>query len=372
MSHRPGARTVDRIERGSVTRNGRHGSMLFLAVVCLSCLVSGCSLLGGGRERASTIEEVVEPYVAKFVHADGPGLAIAVTRDDSVLFEEGYGLADIGAGLAVDRATRFYLASVSKQITATAVLLLHENGSLSLDDRVVDTFPEAPVSWSEIAVHHLLTHQSGLTEYLELPERAGWTNQDVLDFAVQTDPEFAPGTRFRYSNTGYVVLAVLVERIAGVPFQTFVRTRIFEPLGMDQSVVADPSRPPIPLRALGYWSDGQLHDYPLMTMGDGGIFASLRDMEVWAMAELDAELLSPETLALAFTSHEDRGYGYGWFVDRYERRKRVYHSGALVGYAARIALIPEEDLAVVVLSNGTFREEVPELADRVLSFYLSK
>jgi len=289
---------------------------------------------------------------------------------DSVVFEQGYGMADLEAQRAVKHDTRFYLASVSKQFTAMAVLLLHEDGLIEFDDPIVRTFPEAPDSWNGITVHHLLTHQSGIPEYLEHPEVAGGTNQDVLEFAVRSGPEFTPGDRYRYSNTGYVLLAILVERISEMPFEAFVHERLFTPLGMNHSVVADESRPIVPKRAVGYWPNGELHDYPLRTMGDGGIFSSLNDLEKWIMALADSQPVSAELLDLAFTSHEGRGYGYGWFISEFEGRKRIGHGGELVGYATRLTLIPEAHLAVIVLSNGTFRDEVRELVERVLSFYL--
>ena len=335
-----------------------------------SCLFLFSSSCDSNQEQLSTIGEVVDTHVNQFVDLDGPGLAVAVMHHGNVIFEKGYGMADIGAHVNVGRDTRFYLASVSKQITSMAVLLLYEDGLIDLEDKIVSTFPEAPETWNQITIHHLLTHQSGIVEYLKLPDKANWTNQDVFNVVINYDPEFAPGDKYKYSNTGYLLLAMLVERISGLPFETFVYEKIFSRLGMSQSMVADPSKPVIPLRAVGYWPDGNLHDYPLLTMGDGGIFSSLNDMEIWLRSLLNSELLLPETLDLAFTSYNGRGYGYGWNVGKIKGRKRLYHAGALVGYAAHVSLISEEELAVVVLSNGTFREEVPELAEKILFFYL--
>jgi CubicO group peptidase (beta-lactamase class C family) len=304
------------------------------------------------------------------VHVDGPGLAVAVIYHGNVVFEKGFGMADIDAGFSVERDSRFYLASVSKQITSMAVMLLYEDGLIDFEDRIVNTFPEAPETWNQITIHHLLTHQSGIVEYLKLPDKANWTNQDVFNVVINYAPEFTPGEQYKYSNTGYLLLAMLVERISGLPFENFVHEKIFTPLGMNQSMVFDPSRPVVPLRAVGYWSNSNLHDYPLLTMGDGGIFSSLNDMEKWIMGLFNSNLLKPETLDLAFTSYKGRGYGYGWNVGKIKGRKRLHHAGGLVGYSTHVSLIPDEELAIIVLSNGTFREEVPELADRILHFYL--
>lgn len=344
--------------------------VLRVVVIASPWLLSGCAALSGPNEQPSTIGEVIDTEVGQFVRPDGPGVAVAVMRSGGVVFEKGYGMADLAAPLPVGRDTRFYLASVAKQITSMAVMLLYEEGLVEFDDEIISVFPEGPESWNPITLHHLLTHQSGIAEYLELPATAYWTNEDVLAHAVEQDLEFTPGERYEYSNTGYVLLAMLVERISGLPFQTFVQERIFTPLDMNQSVVADPSRPTIPLRAVGYWPDGDLHDYPLLTMGDGGIFSSLSDMEIWIAGLRSSELVAPETLDLAFTSHEGRGYGYGWFVGHSNGMKRLDHAGALVGYATYVSMIPDADLALVVLSNGTFRDQVPELAARILYFYL--
>ncbi len=350
---------LPRRDRGRLFRR----SVSLVLVICASGFAAGC-------RAPATLPEVVDGYAPQFVRDDGPGLAIAVLQRGEVVLESCFGRADLRDSSAVGPDTCFYLASVSKPFTAMAVMLLVQDGRIELEDPVTGHFPEAPASWSGITVHHLLTHQSGLREYLELPAVVGWTNQDVLDFAVGTAPEFPPGHRYAYSNTGYVLLAMLVERVSGTPFDVFVRNRIFAPLGMQRSVVYGESRPVVPDRAVGYLPDGALHDYPLRTMGDGGFFCSLRDMETWVLALGDSRMLSAEALELVFTSHAELGYGYGWFVGELRGRRRLHHAGALVGYATHVTWIPEEQLAVIVLSNGTFRDEVPELAYRVLSFCL--
>ena len=389
-SNDPGAtrrraqRDIERVKRASYLRPDQERlgpvlrrscfalrEVLRIVVFATPWFLGACASTSGPHERPSTIGEVVDTEVGQFVRPDGPGVAVAVMRNGSVVFEKGYGMADLEAPLPVGRDSRFYLASVSKQITSMAVMLLYEDGLIAFDDEIIEVLPEAPESWSPITIHHLLTHQSGIGEYLELPATSNWTNDDVLAHAVEQDLEFTPGERYEYSNTGYVLLAVLVERISGLPFETYVHERIFAPLGMSQSVVADPSRPAVPMRAVGYWPNGGLHDYPLRTMGDGGIFSSLNDMEIWMSGLGSSGLVSQETLGLAFTSHEGHGYGYGWVVGELEGMKHLYHAGALVGYAARVSVIPSEQLALVVLSNGTFRDEVPDLAARILYFYLA-
>lgn len=344
--------------------------VLLIAAIFVSSLALSCASRLTCPVQQSTIAEVVDNYARGFVRKDGPGLAVAVVRGDSVALERYFGIADLETKLAVGPNTRFYLASVTKQITAMAVMLLHEDGLIEFDDRISGYFPEAPETWSGITVHHLLTHQSGIAEYLELPKVAGWSNQDVLDLVVERAPQFTPGQEYRYSNSGYVLLALLVERVSKIPFQEFVHERIFVPLGMRQSVVFDESGPVVPSRAVGYWPDGRLHDYPLRSMGDGGIYSSLNDLQTWVVAVSDSGPVSSETLRLAFKPHRGRGYGYGWFVDKFKGRKRLYHAGALVGYATHVSMIPEEGLAVIVLSNGTFRDEVPDLVERILCFYL--
>jgi CubicO group peptidase (beta-lactamase class C family) len=320
-------------------------------------------------------EEIIDDLISRAVQPDDPGMVVLAIRDGVAILERAYGLASLETGSPATTDTRFYLASVSKQFTAMAVMILKERGQLEFDDPIRDIFPEGPAEWDGITIHHLLTHQSGIIDYFagldyDFPALNGFTNQDVLDFVVTQNLEFTPGSQYKYSNSGYVLLALLVERVSALPFHTFVRENIFAPLGMDQSVVYDESRPEVPRRAIGYTHDGQLNDYFLLTMGDGGIFSTTEDLMLWDQALYTERLVSPGTLARAFTSYNKRGYGYGWLVRTRQGSQYLLHAGGLAGYASFIGRLPDESFTLVILSSGSYFEEISYFIRRILDLYL--
>ena len=303
-------------------------------------------------------------------------MAVAVIRDGKLVHSKGYGLADIDTGIAIRPDTPFYLASVSKQITAMAVMILVERGKLSYDTRLVDYFSEAPVHWRTITIDHLLTHRSGIPDWFRLMgprDRSGFTNDDVFDLLLQNAAlEFTPGEQFKYSNSGYVLLAMLIESVSGQPFHVFVKENIFDPLGMTDSLVYDQTRPDVPGRARGYrhTNDGfVLDDYDLLTTGAGGMFSTAEDLFKWDQALYTDDLVGHATIERAFTGTPH--YGYGWFIDEYEGMKRLSHGGGLAGFRTYIVRIPDAKFSVIVLSNGSFKG-LDGLIDEIAYLYLSK
>lgn len=215
-----------------------------------------------------------------------------------------------------------------------------------------------------MTVHHLLTHQSGLPDHLNdrpFGTRSDWTNEDVLAYLLETPLEFAPGEHYEYSNSGYVMVALLIERVSGQLYEDFVQERIFTPLGMVDSSVPPMYPPDIPNRAIGYLQD-VLNESPVQTMGDVGHHSSLEDLRRWEVGLRSPTLVSPETLAVMFTPHvqlpnlPECSYGYGWFVcDGWEGLPfTIDHTGRLLAFTTHILRIPEEELTVLMLANGTF------------------
>ena len=308
------------------------------------------------------LERFADDYVAERLQPDGPGLAVALVGPEGVMFEKSYGMANIAESLPISADTPFNLASVTKQFTATAVMILYEEGELRPEDLVADYFPEAPAAWREegMTVQHLLTHQSGIPDFLNDTSGGGWTNDEVLAWALVVPPEFSPGERYEYSNTGYTLLAVLVERISEQSFPSFLQERIFAPLGMVSSSVPDDWPTDIPNEAESY-IQGVQYEFPRRAMGEGTNHSSLRDLERWELSMREPTLVLPETLALMITPHAnwpydpDCGYGYGWVIcDRAGEPLNVYHDGVSSGYRTLITRAPGEDVTVIMLSNGTF------------------
>jgi CubicO group peptidase (beta-lactamase class C family) len=302
------------------------------------------------------IDELLRAY-------DGavPGEALHVLQDGRTVVRRGYGLADLEARIPVTPETDFRLASVTKQFTAAAILLLAEDGRLGLDDPVRRWLPSLPAAADAVTIRHLLTHTGGLVDY-EHVIPATMTEQlhdaDVLAL-LEREPRtyFAAGTAYRYSNSGYALLALVVERASGESFAEFLRERIFTPLRMSGAVAHRDGKDSVPHRAYGYSDEngGWLRTDQSQTsavLGDGGIYASIDDLAKWDAALYDDRLLGDASRRLAFapaTATDDPAvrYGFGWRITG----GSLWHSGETRGFRNVIVRFPERRLTVVMLTN---------------------
>jgi CubicO group peptidase (beta-lactamase class C family) len=297
-----------------------------------------------------------------------PGGAALVAQGDRILMARGFGLADVEADVPNGPETNFRLASVTKQFTAMSVLILRDRGALTLDDPISDFFPEGPPTWSSISVRHLLTHTSGLADYEEVIPRTTTVpvlDRDVLQLVKGIDStEFVPGTHYQYSNTGYALLALIVERVSGRRFADFLQQEIFMPAGMRHSVAFESGISTVDRRAYGYSPDSTAvnrfrrtdQSITSSVLGDGGIYSSVMDLWAWHRILLSGRLVSQATLDEAITPHatSDDGkvrYGYGWMIEEMNGRKVLTHSGSTIGFRSFIIRVPETEFLVVVLMN---------------------
>ncbi|MCA1816475.1 MAG: beta-lactamase family protein [Acidobacteria bacterium] len=324
-----------------------------------------CATIFG--QTASDKSSAADALFRDFDRADAPGASFLVVRRGRVVYEGAFGMANLEEKTPATTATNFRLASVTKQFTAMSVLMLVERKRLTLDTKLTEVFPDFPAYGSKITIRHLLTHTSGLADYEDLiPESATVPLRDkqVLELLkTQTDTTFAPGSRFSYSNSGYAVLALVVEKVSGVSFATFLRENIFKPLGMANTVAFENGVSTVNNRAYGYTPDGhggfRRHDQSLTSsvLGDGGVYSSVEDLRKWDAALYTEKLVRPATLAQAFTAqvpNSDQGaaaYGFGWYVETYRGRRAVWHYGSTVGFRTAIVRFPDERSAVVVLLN---------------------
>jgi CubicO group peptidase (beta-lactamase class C family) len=312
---------------------------------------------------ASARGDRVDDYVREQMRARHvPGLALAVVRDGKVIKEQGYGLASVELDVAATPETVFEIGSVSKQMTAAAVMLLVEEGKLSLDDRIGKHLPGTPESWEQITVRNLLTHTSGLKNYtglagFELTERL---KRDDFIKRIGVHPlSFAPGSAHSYGNTNYNLLGYIIEAVSGRPYWDFMRERIFAPLGMSATHDRDP-RYILKRRASGYeWEDGALvgRDYDLTDVfAAGAIVSTVRDLVKWDAALGGERLLKRSSLEQIWTQTRlgdgtMHPYGLGWYVETLRGQRRVRHNGQTAGFAASIARYTDERLTVIVLCN---------------------
>lgn len=348
----------------------RFPHVAVLRTLIVAAFVSGCAMTSAAQETSLEGAEVTGASVAAVQQVDQlmkrydgkvPGASLLIVRDGEPLLRRSYGMANLEAGTAVTPATNYRLASVSKQFTAAAILLLAEDGSLTLDDAARKWLPELPVDNASVTIRHLLSHGSGLIDYEDdLPD--GLDRQvrdaDVLAILAKQDSTyFPPGGDFQYSNSGYALLALIVERVSGRGYPEFLQHRIFQPLEMTETLAFVDGGPPISSRAYGYSQEEgtwvRTDQSPTSAvLGDGGIYSSIDDLAKWNAALDDDRLLSANSRALAFTpanSTHDPGveYGLGWYVGN----DRVWHSGETMGFRNVLVRYPNQGLTVVILSN---------------------
>lgn len=341
---------------------------------------AGTSLPVGSPSEADLARQM-DALLAPVYPADGPGAAVLVVRDGRTLLRKGYGLANVELGVPIRPEMSFRLGSITKQFTATAILLLAEQGKLSLDDEITRFLPSYPTAGRKITIRHLLTHTSGIANYTDLPSYEARTKEDLtLDQLVDTfrnEPmRFAPGERFEYDNSGYVLLGIIVEKASGTSYEQLLKEKIFEPLGMTHTGYGHNGRI-FPGRVCGYaQAAGRLvnADYLSMTQpfAAGGLLSSVDDLALWDAALYTEKVLKAGSLAQMFTpyrlsSGESTGYGLGWAVTDEGGLVFQEHGGGINGFLTSVSRVPSKHVFVALLGNSTNPELAPEFLARNLS-----
>lgn len=325
-----------------------------LALITLFCVA--CA--GGSKrmDQESSVDQLMQAYAGEV-----PGASVLVVHEGKAVLRKSYGLADLEQRTPATPETNYRLASVTKQFTAAAILLLAEDGRLRLDDRVRQWFPSLPPATDAITIHHLLTHSNGLIDYEDVMDPAQETQLrdiDVLHLLEGQDRlYFQPATGYRYSNGAYALLALIVEKASGKTFPQFLHEHIFVPLGMRHTLAYVAEGPPVTHRAYGYsdidaaWQRTDQSSTSAV-LGDGGIYSSIDDLARWDAALYDDRLLSAASRAMAFkawtaSDEADVAYGYGWRITG----ETLWHSGETIGFRNVIVRYPQRHLSVVILSN---------------------
>jgi len=345
-------------------------------VVVCGLAVAALSACRPARTRGP--EAAAEAVFSGLASSKEPGAAALVRKDGRTVVERGYGAADLRTGRPIDGRTNFRLASVTKQFTAAAVMLLVHDGKLRYEDSLTSLIPGFPAYGHGVTVRHLLNHTSGLPDYEDLMapadpsvpvEEAQITDAGVLALLEkQGAGRFTPGTRWSYSNSGYVVLGLIVARVSGRSFPEFLRDRIFVPLGMMDTVAHVRGRDEVPRRAYGHTKEAgawrETDQSPTSaTLGDGGVYSSLEDLARWDDALRLHALLSESEMrpALDPVSVPEAGpvgpdgaaaaYGFGWFLDPWRGRPRMWHYGETIGFRTAIQRFTRDGVTAVVLAN---------------------
>lgn len=352
-----------------------------LALVTAALVLNACAPIPGREstarvftadaviqaERRESVFQAVDRAFAEYDNTHSPGCAVGVVRGGELVLTRGYGMASLEHDVRITPQTAFYAASVSKQFTAFAVALLADQGKLSLDDDIRRWIPEVPDFGATITVGHLLHHTSGLRDYFGLLALTGWpgdgrlTMAEVLDLTSrQRALNFPPGTQYLYSNTGYVLLAVLVERVSGQPLREFAKAEIFEPLGMSRTTFRDDHTMLIEDRALAYAPDAEngyrLNVPGFAVVGDGGLYTTVEDMGLWARNFDIPRVGGPRVAALmlnrgVLTSGDTIGYALGLGHGSGRGLRTIGHGGSYAGYRANFTHFPDQGVSVITLCN---------------------
>ncbi|HYL22392.1 MAG TPA: serine hydrolase domain-containing protein [Gemmatimonadales bacterium] len=336
-------------------------------VVALLLELGVTAAAGGQTPAADSIDRYIEAELARYRI---PGVSVAVLRGDSVLFARGYGYANVELRVPASDSTVYQSGSVGKQFTAAAVVMLAEQGRLSLDDPITRFLPEGPAAWRRITIRHLLTHTSGIGDYTDstLDVRRDYTEDDLVRLAARQALEFAPGDRWSYSNTGYVLLGIIIHRVTGMFYGDFLRDRVFRPLGMRTTRVISEADI-VPNRAAGYrlvndtLKNQEWVSPSLNTTADGALYFTVRDLAQWAIGLNHWRIPSRTGLEASWTPVRlNNGgtypYGFGWQITQQRGFRRIGHSGAWQGFQTTIQRYPDFDLTVIVLDN--LAETAPE------------
>lgn len=362
------------------------------AVLALAAPIVATALPG----RPEKPNKLADALLARVGTEREPGVGIIVLREGRVVYLGARGVADLQAMRPIDGRTAFRLASVTKQFTAAAIMLLVKDGKLRYEDSLTDLFPGFPEYGHGITVRHLLNHTSGLPDYEDLmppADPAAPVEETQIDdlgvlklLEAQKAGWFVPGKLWRYSNSGYVLLGLIVEKVSGLDFPEFLRERIFAPLKMDNTLAFVRGRNKVSDRAFGYSKEkGQWRftdqSPTSATLGDGGVYSSLYDLTLWDEALRMRRLLSEDEMKPALIPVRVPGkgptgpdgkpadYGFGWFINGWQGHPRMWHYGETSGFRTAIQRFPADNLTVIVLANRT-DVDAADLALKVAGFYL--
>jgi CubicO group peptidase (beta-lactamase class C family) len=341
----------------------------------------------GAAAQSNPAPSAIDAVFARQNRTDGPGCALGVFRRDSVVFAKGYGMADLEQGIAINPGTVFYIASTSKQFAALSIALLAEQGRLGLDDPVRKHVPELPAWADSITVRNLVHHTSGIRDYLGLWSLSGRSSGDeipaeaALDLIVrQRATDFGPGAEWSYSNSGYFLLSVIVERASGKSLRAFTDANVFRPLGMSRTHFHDDYRMIVPGRAHGYEPDGaggfRLVKTSFALVGDGGLLTTVLDLARYdanfyhnVLGSRGQALIDQVTTAGSLADGEKLTYAFGLMTGTYRGQPTVHHGGSFIGFRAQLVRFPKEHLSVAVLCND-YTVDPDGLAYQVADLYL--
>jgi CubicO group peptidase (beta-lactamase class C family) len=316
---------------------------------------------------ANSVRASIDDFVSRSMTRHHiPGASIAVVKDGKPILINSYGLANVELRVPTTQDTVYQLASVTKTYTAAAIMNLVKEGKFSLDDKITERLPELPKAWEKVTVRNLLNHTSGIKSYTSVPDfartsRKDYTPREILDLVAKAPLEFAPGAKWRYNNTGYFLLGMLIEKVTGKPYGAYMAERVFKPLGLTRTRAND-LQAVITNRAQGYrWTGKELKNAeyvsPTQPFAAGMLVSTISDLVKWDAALANHTILDEPTLELMWTATrlsdgKEAAYGFGWGVSRVNGHRQVSHGGGIPGFSTEIARFVDDKLTVIVLTNA--------------------
>jgi len=360
---------------------------LVLTIVALLTLGRASTLLKPEQISDHSASQKVDAYITgEMKNEKIPGLAVAVMRDGKIIQAQGYGLSNVELNVPVKLETIFQSGSVGKQFTATAVMMLVEDGKLALDDKLSKYFPESPAAWKDITVRHLLTHTSGIPDYGSptgkmIDLRVDYAEDQLVHRFAEFPLDFPPGSKWSYSNSGYVILGVLIHRASGKFYGDFLEERVFHPLHMDSTHIISEADI-VPNRSAGYrLVKGELKNQEwvapkLNTTADGALYTHVLDMARWDAALTQQTLLKKSSYEQMYTpvrlsDGKTYPYGFGWALGTSNGHAVIGHSGSWQGFHMNFTRYPNDKLSVVVFTNLDSEHSDPtKIAHQVAAIYI--
>jgi CubicO group peptidase (beta-lactamase class C family) len=354
----------------------------WLAVLCFFALLPVFAVIAKAQDSAATATAAGDFVRAEMQRQHIPGLALLVARGGKIVRAEGFGLANVELQVPVKAETVFQSGSMGKQFTATGIMMLVEEGKVGLEDPLTKYFTDAPASWRDVTVRELLSHTGGFGDYPEKFDfRKDWTEEELLKLVEGIPLAYTPGTKWAYSNLGYLTLGLLIHRVTGEFYGDFLHQRIFAPLGMETTRIISEADI-VPNRSSGYrLVKGELKNQewvaPMVnSTADGSLYFSILDLAKWDAALYGERLVKRSTLEEMWTPTKLKngqpnkdGYGFGWFIERRKGHRVVGHDGAWQGFKTAITRYVDDQLTVVVLANLA-EAEPGGIAAKVAEIYL--
>lgn len=361
-------------------------SLFLFLIVFASGIFNPAISQNSKNENSLSIESRIDSLFAEWSDPNKPGASVAVVQNGKIVFKKGYGMANLEYGIPNSPSIIFHIASVSKQFTAFAILLLAEEGKLSIDDDVRKYIPEVPDFGKTITLRHLVTHTSGMRDQWNLLAMAGWRLDDVITrehvltlVSLQKELNFNPGDEYFYCNTGFTLLAEVVARVSGKSFAEFTRERIFNPLAMSSTLFYDDHEKIVKNRAYSYASHKEGYKKSVLSYANVGatsLFTTVEDLSLWAInfktLKVGSAYIIDQMNTLAILNNgKTFGGAMGQFVNTYKGLNQIQHGGADAGYRSYLGRFPDQDFAVIVFSNfGGFNPGAKAL--QVADLYLAK